>query len=366
MDCFFAAVEELDNPALRGKPIAVGGSPTGRGVLCTANYEARKFGVRSAMSSAEALRLCPQLTFIKPRSRRYSEIGNQIRNIFYDITEVVQPLSIDEAFLDVSDCKLFNGTATLIAQHLKQRIHRETGLTASAGVAPNKFLAKIASDWEKPNGLFVVKPHQAADFARELPIGLVPGIGKVTEKRCHELGLKQLGDIHHYPLYWLEKHFGKLANSLYQKSFGVDERPVEVGGTRKSLGHEETYHEDLLGFQDVLDRIPFLVEEVYERFKRHSQKHPEMASPTKVFIKAKTNQFRGHTYERLIRHLPLKLDGPTDLSKNYDTFVTIVNDMFKELYERLNGEPLRLLGLGFRLATSSTDEQEKNGQLRLL
>lgn len=370
MDCFFAAIEELDNPKLKGKPLAVGGSPNGRGVLCTANYEARKYGVRSAMSSADALRKCPHLTFIKPRGSRYSEVGHQIREIFREVTDIIQPLSIDEAFLDVTQAEGFNGSATLIAKHLKERIKKVTGLTASAGVAPNKFLAKVASDWKKPDGLFTIAPAEAAEFASELPIGLVPGIGQVSEKRCLELGIATLGDIHHYPYSWLENHFGKFAFSLYSKSFGIDNRKVEVNNSRKSLGLEETYHQDIENFQGIEDRIPFLMEELVYRFKRYQEKYQgknqEAPAPIKLFIKAKTAQFKGHTFERLIKHLPIKLDTALDLQQNHELFLSILKEMFKELYNRLDRQPLRLLGLGFRLATSSQEEQEKNGQLRLL
>ncbi len=365
MDCFFAAVEELDNPDLKGKPIAVGGSPTGRGVLCTANYEAREYGVRSAMSSAEAIRKCPQLIFIRPRSRRYSEIASKIREVFKEVTPLIEPLSLDEAYLDVTDSSLFQGSATLMAKYIKDRIKEETGLTASAGVAPNKFLAKIASDWKKPNGLFVINPDSAKDFARNLRLDKVPGVGQVTFSKCQHLGLETLGDLQHYPLTWLESHFGKQAHSLYLKSFGIDNRKVEVRCDRKSIGHEETYNQDLLSFSEIEERIHFLWEELEERYTRHCEKRPNKTA-VKIFVKVKTDQFKGHTLERMLRFLDLSIENPDQLKKHRSFLLDTTKDMFDELYQRIDRRPLRLLGLGFRLASSPQDELERLGQMRLL
>lgn len=294
MDCFFAAVEELDNPKLKGKPVAVGGSPTGRGVLCTANYEARKYGVKSAMSSAEAIRRCPQLIFIRPRSKRYSEVSAIIREVFEEVTPQIQPLSLDEAYLDVTNCEIFNGSATLIAKYIKEEIFKRTGLTASAGVAPNLFLAKIASDWKKPNGLFVIGPDETAKFAKDLPLKKVPGIGKVTE-----------------------------------------------------------------------ERLNFLWEELEERYERHCKKRgPSTAQ--KIFVKVKTHDFNNHSLERTLKFLEVAIEKPEDLKKVRSYLLDTTKEMFKELYERIDQKPLRLLGLGLRLATSPCNELEKLGQLRLL
>lgn len=369
MDCFFAAVEELDNPKLRGKPLAVGGSPTGRGVLCTANYPARKFGVRSAMSSAQALKLCPELIFIRPRSQRYSEISKQIRKIFHHFTSKVEPLSLDEAYLDVTDCPLFQGSATLIAKEIKRMIKEETGLTASAGVAPNKFLAKIASDWKKPDGLFVIKPEEAQSFAIELPLKKVPGVGPVTANNLLTHNLTTLKDIQEKPILWLETRLGKLGRSLLKKSFGLDFSQVSARSLSKSISTEETYNKDLESFSQIQERIPFLVEELLERAGRHYQKRPQATEPIKIFIKTKTCEFKTHTHEVMLKNInhPLtKEDLLQKATNSYDDLIRITTPLFRQTFEKADCKPLRLLGVGFRLGVSPSDELEKLGQLRLL
>ncbi len=369
MDCFFAAVEELDNPSLKGKAVAVGGSPSGRGVLCTANYEARKFGVRSAMSSAHALKKCPHLIFIRPRSSRYKEFALKIREIFSRYTDLIEPLSLDEAYLDVTHCERHQGSATLIAQEIKDTIFKETGLTASAGVAPNKFLAKVASDWKKPNGLFTVSPDQAKDFAMNLSLKKVPGVGDVTFRKCVALGLHTLKDIQEKPIGWLEIKLGKLGPSLLRKSFGIDNRPVSTGRPAKSISTEETYNKDLETFSEIEERIPFLAEEALERLSRHLKKKSDCPSPHKIFIKIKTCQFNSHTHEGILRHLDVHLNEETlrNTPHLYQNLIAkVVTPMYKELYDQCAQTPLRLLGLGFRLNVSSSYELERLGQLRLL
>jgi len=361
MDCYFAAVEELDNPSLKGKAVAVGGSPTGRGVLCTANYEARKYGVRSAMSSAEALKKCPHLIFIKPRGSRYSEISQKIKNVFKEFTPIIEPLSLDEAFLDVTGRAIQN-SATLTAKRIKERIFEETGLTASAGVAPNKFLAKIASDWKKPNGLFTVTPEEAYDFCSQLPMRAIPGIGSVTDMKCQTLGLKFLGDIRKKGLPWCVAHFGKFGRTLWDKGHGIDERTVGGNGVRKSLGLEETYHDDLTSFIDVEERIPFLIEELVYRYKKQKTKDLKFIEPYKIFVKLKTHEFQLHTHEK---HIPRnELLAGTE----YDESILIeeIKDMFQILWERIDKKPTRLLGVGVRFPFGALSEREKLGQLRLL
>lgn len=374
MDCFFAAVEELDNPSLKGKPVAVGGSPQGRGVLCTANYEARKYGVRSAMSSSEALRRCPNLIFIRPRSARYKEIAMEIREIFRSFTSLVEPLSLDEAYLDVSDCESYSGSATLIAKEIRRLIKERTGLTASAGVAPNKFLAKVASDWKKPDGLTIISPNEALSFAQNLALEKVPGIGKVSLEKYHQLGLKTLKDIEKYPINWLEAHFGRFATRLVNLSQGIDDRKVGTKGFRKSIGCEETYHEDLKSFEEIQDRIPFLVEELLERTKSFYEKERprslegELSLPGlhKIFVKAKTFDFNLHTYECPLRILEIPIVDKNDLNTNYERIYKSIEEMFESLFNRINQAPLRLLGVGFRISPSPHFELEKLGQLRLL
>ncbi|MCF7099142.1 DNA polymerase IV, partial [Klebsiella variicola] len=209
MDCFFAAVEMRDNPALRDIPIAIGGSRVQRGVISTANYPARKFGVRSAMPTATALKLCPHLTLLPGRFDAYKEASNHIREIFSRYTSLIEPLSLDEAYLDVSDSVHCQGSATLMAQEIRETIHRELNLTASAGIAPVKFLAKIASDLNKPNGQFVIAPHQVAEFVKTLPLSKIPGVGKVSAAKLESMGLRTCEDVQNSDLAMLLKRFGK-------------------------------------------------------------------------------------------------------------------------------------------------------------
>ncbi len=369
MDCFYAAVEEHDNPSLKGKPIAVGGSPSGRGVLCTANYQARKFGVRSAMSSAQALRLCPQLIFIKPRSKRYKEFSQMIREVFLEFTSKIEPLSLDEAYLDVTDCSKHYGSATLIAKEIKRLIKERSGLTASAGVAPNKFLAKIASDWKKPDGLFVIGPEEAMSFSLQLPLSKVPGIGPVSAKNLEAHGLKTLKDIQDKPLAWLEGRLGKTGLSLLRKSYGLDFKEVCQRGQTKSLSTEETYHQDLTSFAQIEERIPFLIEEVLERASHYYQKRPHSPEPIKFFIKTKTCEFKTHTHEVMLKNINLGLD-PKILAQEgnryFDDLLKHCMPLFRQTYEKSDCKPLRLLGVGFRLGVSPSYELERLGQLRLI
>lgn len=366
MDCFFAAVEELDNPSLKGKPVAVGGSPEGRGVLCTANYEARKYGLHSAMSSAEALRRCPHLIFVRPRGKRYQEFSNVIRSIFLEYTDLMEPLSLDEAYLEVGQSEKCFGSATLMAKEIKQKIKKETGLVASAGVAPNKFLAKVASDWKKPDGLFVVSPEMACSFAQNLKLEKVPGIGKVSIKKYHHYGLFRLSDINKYPVQWLEARFGKFAHTLLLMSQGIDQRRVGNKSIRKSLGHEETYSQDLMDFNSIKEKVPFLMEELFERCERHHLKNKKSSfNPQKMFVKIKTYDFHQRTHECLLKSIPLSLERIDDLFKRKENIRQQIEVMFEYIYNKTQ-KPVRLLGIGFRINPGQSHELEKLGQLRLL
>lgn len=245
MDAFYAAVEQRDNPAYRDKPIIVGGRPDSRGVVATCSYEARRFGIHSAMPSAQAVRLCPQAIFIKPRFNVYREASESIRRIFARYCDLVEPLSLDEAYLDVSANELFKGSATLLAQKIKQDIRQQTGLVASAGISYNKFLAKMASDMDKPDGLFLIKPEQALSFIAGLPVGKFYGIGPATEKKMHELGIVTGSDLRKLPLSQLQQHFGKAADHYYAIARGIDPRPVNPHRDRKSVGVETTFEHDI-------------------------------------------------------------------------------------------------------------------------
>lgn len=246
MDAFYAAVEQRDDPSLRGRPLVVGGSPDGRGVVATASYEARRFGIRSAMPASRARRLCPDAVFVRPRFDAYKAESAKIQAIFRRYTELVEPLSLDEAYLDVSACTICRGSATLIAKRIKQEILAETGLTASAGVSYNKFLAKLASDIDKPDGLYLIPPDQGADFVAKLPVGRFHGVGPATEAKMHALGIETGADLARWSLEELQAAFGKSGAFYYSISRGIDDRPVRVARERKSYGSETTFERDLV------------------------------------------------------------------------------------------------------------------------
>lgn len=258
MDAFYASVEQRDNPELKGQAVVVGGKPDGRGVVAACSYEARRFGVRSAMPSAEAGRRCPHAIFVKPRFEAYQQVSKQIQATFREFTRVVEPLSLDEAYLDVSDNTLFNGSALLLAREIKSVILDRTQLIASAGVSYNKFLAKIASDHDKPDGLFCVRPEDGEQFVASLPVGRFHGVGKVTESRMHKLGILSGADLRAWSLAELEKEFGKSADYYYHAARGIDNRPVRSTRGRKSVGAERTFSiniEDPAEMRDVLEKL---------------------------------------------------------------------------------------------------------------
>ncbi len=267
MDAFYAAVEQRDNPELRGKPIAIGSSSS-RGVVATASYEARKYGIHSAMPSVTALRRCPELVFVKPHMDAYKEVSNQIRDIFYSYTHLVEPLSLDEAYLDVTDNSSKNPSATLIAKEIKQRIFNETQLTASAGVSYNKFLAKTASDVNKPNGLFVITPDKAQAFIDKLKVERFFGIGKVTAEKLHQMGVFFGSDLKKLSQHRLTQLFGKAGNYYYQIARGIDTRPVNPHRELKSVGGENTFMSDLSNFDELKMALLPIAQLVFERLKR--------------------------------------------------------------------------------------------------
>jgi DNA polymerase-4 len=268
MDAFFAAVEQRDFPSYRNKPLIVGGSPHSRGVVSTCNYEARRYGIHSAMPSITAYHLCPNATFVKPRMDVYREVSTIIRKIFSHYTEVFEPLSLDEAYLDVSKTTLCKGSATLIAQQIKADIKQQTQLTASAGISYNKFLAKIASDKDKPNGLYLIKPEQGAVFVENLDIREFHGIGKATYKKMNALGITTGRDLKKYSLAILQQHFGKVAQHYYNICRGIDLRPVTPNRESKSVGVEITFETDILGKQQALTHLKSLLKKALIRLKK--------------------------------------------------------------------------------------------------
>ncbi|KAA9002452.1 DNA polymerase IV [Affinibrenneria salicis] len=268
MDCFYAAIEMRDNPRLRDIPLAIGGSADRRGVISTANYPARRYGVHSAMATATALRLCPHLILLPGRMEVYKAASQQIRQIFARYTSLIEPLSLDEAYLDVTDSAHCNGSATLMAQEIRQTISAELNLTASAGVAPIKFLAKVASEQNKPDGQFVITPERMEAFLLALPLEKIPGVGKVTAQRLAEKGLHTCADVRRYDLAALLKTFGKFGRVLWERCHGVDERQVSPDRLRKSVGVEKTLAQDIYHWRECESLIVQLYQELERRLKR--------------------------------------------------------------------------------------------------
>ncbi|KAE8544152.1 DNA polymerase IV [Marinobacter nauticus] len=327
-DCFYAAVEMRDDPSLRDVPLAVGGEG-GRGVVTTCNYRARAFGVRSAMPGSEARRLCPGLVTVPPDMGRYRAVSQQVMAILREMTDLVEPLSLDEAFLDVTDVDAFKGSATLMARHLRERVSREVGITISAGVAPNKFLAKIASDWRKPDGLFVITPPEVADFVRELPVEKLFGVGQVTAARLHALGVKTCGDMQALGADVLIEKFGKQGYRLFEMAHGRDNRPVVVSRVAKSVSVERTFSQDLPDRSACDTVMPALVADLNLRLSRKGQHKPIH----KLFVKIRYSDFSTHTLERVRESV---------------TEPALVD--FQPLLEELmpKDRPVRLLGVGVR------------------
>ncbi len=326
MDAFFASVEQLDNPQLRGKPVAVGGSGE-RSVVAAASYEARKFGVRSAMSSVIAKRLCPDLIFVKHNFDRYNEVSASVIEIFKEYTDIIEPLSIDEAFLDVSDDKQKIGSATLIAKKIRSEIKKKTGLTASAGISVNKFLAKIASDINKPDGFFLIKPEEAEKFIGELAVEKFYGIGKVTAEKMHKLGIHKGSDLKNWDLVSLVRNFGKAGVFFYDIARGNDDRPVEPDQERKSIGTELTYDKDLTTRFEIIAELYKLEKELMQRLE-----HSETSGRT-ITLKVKFSDFRQLTRSKTLQHY----------IRDFDTLHREVSSIRKSL--KLEDVRIRLLGV---------------------
>lgn len=294
-DCFYASVEMRDDPSLRGIPLAVGGQPDQRGVVATCNYEARAFGVRSAMPSAQAVKLCPDLRIIPPSMHRYQEASKRIMAIYRDYTDLVEPLSLDEAYLDVTDSEHCGGSATLIAREIRARIADEVGLTVSAGVAPNKFIAKIASDWRKPDGMFVVKPAEVDAFVAVLPVERLFGVGKVTAEKLRALGVDSCGDLRSHTMADLTERFGVFGQRLFERCRGIDTREVSPDRERKSISVETTYTRDLRTLAECETALEPLLHQLSERIGRARRSEP--LAIAKVFVKIRFADFSRTTAE---------------------------------------------------------------------
>jgi DNA polymerase IV len=293
MDAFYASVEQMDNPELKGKPLAVGGSEV-RGVVSAASYEARKFGVRSAISGVQAKRLCPDLIFVRPRFDRYKEISKKIRKIFDDYTDLVEPLSLDEAYLDVTENKKGNPSATLIAQEIRQRIFDEVGLTASAGISVNKFVAKIASDYNKPNGQKTINPEEVEAFLEGLDVKKFYGIGKVTTEKMYQLGIYTGADLKSKSLEFLEEHFSKSGRHYYYLVRGISNSQVKPNRTTKSVAAEHTFTTNLTSEIFMEERLDRIAKELSRRLQKHK------ISGKTITLKIKYSDFTQQTRSKTL------------------------------------------------------------------
>ncbi len=343
MDAFYASIEQRDNPDYRGKPVAVGYGGK-RGVVAAASYEARKYGIHSAMPSVTALRKCPHLIFVMPRFEHYRNISGQIMQIFLEYTDKVEPLSLDEAFLDVTINHKGNRSATLIAREIKQKILSSTRLTASAGVSYNKFLAKIASDYRKPDGLFVIEPEQAVAFVEQLPVSKFFGVGKVTAARMAELGIHTGKDLKQWEEVDLAREFGKAGSTYYRFARGTDDREVESERVRKSLGAEETYADDLEEMVDILAALDQLALEVHRR----ADKKKFMART--LTLKIKYADFTVITRSRTVGHYIRTYSELFDLGKE---LLLQADDLFDR--------KIRLMGLTLKNADAGQDLMPPEG-----
>ncbi|RYZ73119.1 MAG: DNA polymerase IV [Lysobacteraceae bacterium] len=306
MDAFYASVEQRDDPALRGKPVVVAWRGA-RSVVCAASYEARVFGVRSAMPAMRAERLCPQAIFVPPDFVRYKAASRAIREIFLRHTDLVEPLSLDEAYLDVTEPKTDFPSATAIAEEIRRQIREETSLTASAGIAPNKFLAKIASDWRKPDGQFVIRPPQVEAFLAPLPVARIPGVGKVMQGRLSAQGIERVGDLLAYPIDELQRHFGSFGAALYRRARGIDERPVQPDQPVQSISAEDTFEHDV-PLAELAPTIRRLAGKTWEASRK-----TERVGRT-VVLKLKTSHFRILTRSHTPEAPPASLDTLTDIA----------------------------------------------------
>ena len=325
-----------DNPALRDVPVAVGGRADQRGVVATCNYEARRYGVRSAMATAQAMQRCPDLVVLPPAMEKYRVASRQILAIYRDYTDLVEPLSLDEAYLDVSDSPHCQGSATLIAQEIRARIAATVGITASAGVAPNKFLSKIASDWRKPDGMFVIRPHEIDAFVAELPVGKLFGVGKVTAAKLNKLGAQSCADLRGWTLLELQHHFGRFGARLYDLCRGIDTRDVSNSQERKSVSVEETYTPDVPNLAACLALMPELFDSLLARIKRcEAEKQVQ-----KLYVKLRFADFH---------HTTVECAGT---APHLGQFARLMETGFLR-----GNQPVRLLGLGVRLGEANPLEQ---------
>ncbi len=339
MDCFYAAIETRDFPHLLGQPIAVGGQPNKRGVVATCNYEARAFGVHSAMPMSQAVKKCPQLIIQPVRMSVYQEESKGIQAIFKNYTDTIQPLSLDEAFLDVTGAEHHHGSATLIAKAIRRDIFQQHQLAASAGIAPNKFLAKIASDWNKPNGQYVITPDAIDDFIRGLPVKNIYGVGKVTAEKMKGLGLNTCHDLQQLSLRQLQTHFGSFGGSLHRLCRGIDDRPVRTSSIRKSVSVEDTFLHDLPNIAACMAVVDRLYDSLEKRHKRSMQKRKQDIKS--LYVKVRFSDFKTTTAQ--YRNNKINIDS--------------YRELISKAWHRQQ-MPVRLLGLGIQYHDQVTGQQE--------
>ena len=346
MDAFYASVEQLDNPSLKGKPVAVGGSRD-RGVVAAASYEARAYGVKSAMPSSKAKVLCKDLTFVKPRFDRYKSISREIRNIFHDYTDIIEPLSLDEAFLDVTENKKNIPIARDIAREIRSRIYKTTGLTSSAGISINKFLAKVATEVNKPNGQKVIPPQKAHQFIDSLPIDKFFGVGKVTCKKMNNIGIYNGADLKKNTEQELIKHFGKMGSHFFRIARCIDNKPVNPNRERKSIGAEQTFSKDIASEAFILEKLHSIAAELEKRMIKTSNKGKT------VTVKIKYSDFTQHTRSKTIENY---------ISKKEEFFPIIENLIYRKKMEK----SVRLLGISITnlFKEKKQDEQDPDLQMR--
>jgi len=335
-DSFYASVELRDKPALRASPVAIGGSPNQRGVVATCNYEARKYGIHSAMPMSQALKRCPHLHIMKPDMSKYRSVSRQVNEIYEQYTNIIEPLSLDEAFLDVSDSTACRGSASLIAKQIRDKVRNDLGITISAGIAPNKFLAKIASDWKKPDGQFTITPEQVSDFVVKLSVKKIFGVGSVTAAKMHADGINTCGDLQHWPLLELTRQYGRLGARLYELCRGIDKREVKVHQLRKSVSVETTYSRDLQHAEECLSEVRRLTKQLFQRVETAGVSR----RISQYWIKIRFSNFRTTTVS--------------------ETRTDVEPGVFEALLQkalRRSDEDVRLIGVGVKISDPLSAQQ---------
>ncbi|WP_255856461.1 DNA polymerase IV [Marinobacterium rhizophilum] len=330
-----------DNPTLRGIPLAVGGRADQRGVVATCNYEARAFGIHSAMSTARALALCPELKVVRGNMEKYREVSARIMAIYADYAQLIEPLSLDEAYLDVTGTQRCRGSATLVAEEIRQRVFDEVGIRVSAGVAPNKFLAKVASDWNKPDGLFVLRPEQVEAFVKALPVKRLHGVGAKTAQKLERMGVHSCADLRAQGEAVLVSRFGRFGQRLWELAWGQDERPVRISRERKSVSVEHTYAEDLPDLAACINALPVLLDSLAGRYARLSRP----ADIAGAVVKLKFHDFSQTTVEQATR-------ASSSQAPDSGLYARLLQEAFGR-----GNRPVRLIGVGYRLSEQTDSSQ---------